>query len=449
MPAPASLKTIYSVSELTRKIKTCLEERFPIIWVWGEVSNFYQATSGHHYFTLKDEGAQLAAVMFSGQNRNLQFRTENGRRIIGLGRISVYEPRGTYQIILEYMEPYGIGALQVAFEQLKARLTEEGLFDAEHKKKIPYLPFCISIITSPTGAAIHDILNIIDRRFSNIRIEILPVKVQGKDAVPEIAAAIASANRRNTADLIILARGGGSLEDLAAFNSETVARAISASVLPVVSAVGHETDFTIADFVADLRAPTPSAAAELVVPVKSDLVNRVDRMAARLNTTFLNRIEFYRYRLAEMFRRLVHPRRNVQDLRLKIDDATEHMIRSFSNSLRYKKDRLALQTSRLYANQPVVRVAYQRQRLANHLNRMRIAIQRYLNEKRTIHGAQMKTLQALSPKLILARGYSITRKLPDLTVVRSQKDVNINQELEIMLAEGTLYCCVKGVGENG
>ncbi len=269
-------RNILSVAQLTNRIKSLLEKSFPFVWISGELSNFRVPSSGHFYFTLKDSTSQIAAVMFKGQNRNLKFLPEHGMQVVGFGRIGLYEPRGSYQIILEHLEPEGVGALQIAFEQLKTRLDQEGLFSAENKQPLPALPGNISLITSPTGAVVHDILTILDRRFPDMRVEIVPVKVQGDDAAGEIVEAFGIIEERDTADLVILARGGGSMEDLQAFNDEAVARAVFACRRPVISAIGHETDFTITDFVADFRAPTPSAAAELAVPLKKDLVDIID-----------------------------------------------------------------------------------------------------------------------------------------------------------------------------
>ena len=283
---------IYSVTKLTQEIKFLLEERYEIVWITGEVSNLRIPSSGHAYFTLKDSKAQIAAVMFRGQLRQLKFDLDDGATIVAMARVSVYEPRGTYQIILEYIEPKGVGALQIAFQQLKHRLADEGLFEADHKKPLPFLPQKIGVITSASGAAVQDILKVIHRRFDTMAVDIYAVHVQGAQAAMEIARALETANRQNDADVLILARGGGSMEDLAAFNSETVARAIYTSDIPVVSAVGHETDFTIADFVADLRAPTPSAAAELVVPVKVEAIARCRELQGRCRQSILASIKY-------------------------------------------------------------------------------------------------------------------------------------------------------------
>ena len=395
-------RRIYTVSELTSEIKVLVEESFPFIWICGEISNFRMPVSKHFYFTLKDENAQINAVMFRNQNRNLQFDLEDGMSVTGLGRISVYEPRGTYQIILEYLEPKGIGALQMAFEQLKARLSAEGLFDEKHKKPLPFLPKKISIITSPTGAVVHDILKIINRRFSNVHIEVVPVKVQGVGADREIVSALELLNLRvntiNGADVAILARGGGSIEDLSAFNSEDVARAIFASKVPIISAVGHETDFTIADFVADVRAPTPSAAAEIAVPLKYELELRCTELSRSLRVRFCKNIEHLRSLLNEISKRLIHPKKKIEDLRLKADDFTSRLVRIFINSIHQRRERLAWRVDKL---------------------------------------------QALSPTAILARGYSITRTIPGAVVVRNSRQVKIDQSLEVMVEKGSLICRVE------
>jgi exodeoxyribonuclease VII large subunit len=364
--------------------------------------------------------------------------------ITGIGRISVYEPRGTYQIIFEHLEPKGTGAIQLAFEQLKTRLFEEGLFDETHKSPLPFLPKKISIITSPTGAVVHDILKIINRRFSNLQIEIIPVKVQGDGAEHEIVSAIEMLNLRSNSDLAILARGGGSLEDLHAFNAENVARAIFASNIPIISAVGHETDFCIADFVADLRAPTPSAAAELAVPLKQDLLNRVSELSTHLTMRFVRNLEYFRNRVQEMSNRLVHPSRKIGDLRLKTDDLMTRMVNTFNNTLVQKHEGVKWRVERLYANNPLVRTKNLKDKLDlkcdNLFNCMRI----FIDKKRFLLREAMAGLHALSPKATLSRGYSITRTIPDAAVVRDPQKVSIGQDLEVTVAKGSLICRVKG-----
>ena len=322
-------RKVYTISELNADIKLLLEEQFPFVWIIGEISNFRIPASGHFYFTLKDESCQLNAVMFRGQQQKLKFEPEDGLNITGMGRLSVYEPRGTYQIILEYMEPAGIGALQIAYEKLKARLNEEGLFDEKHKKPIPFLPQKIALITSPTGAVVHDMLTIIKRRFPNMHIQIFPVKVQGVGAEDEIVDALTLLNQTNDVDVAIVARGGGSLEDLQSFNAERVVRSVFESQIPVISAVGHETDYTITDFVADLRAPTPSAAAELAVPVKNELLRIVNNNFVALEFRVCHLIERFRRNLVDLAKGLVDPKKQIQDWRLRIDDFSARINRNF------------------------------------------------------------------------------------------------------------------------
>lgn len=390
---------IYTVSQLTADIKEMLEHRFPFIWVCGEISNFRIPASGHFYFTLKDELSQISAMMFRGQNRSLKFMPEDGMTVMGLGRLSLYEPKGTYQIIFEYLEPKGLGALQASFEQLKARLNAEGLFDDANKKSLPFLPEKIAVITSPTGAVIHDIIHIVSRRFANVHIEIFPVRVQGEGAAQEIVSAIRLMNIRADADVAILARGGGSLEDLSAFNTETVARAICVSKIPIISAVGHETDFTIADFVADLRAPTPSAAAELVVPLKDELRRRCLELESTLKHRLYAQIESYRNILSDMAKRLIHPRKNIQNLRVKLDDTAERLILQINKVLQQQRERLLWKTDRL------------------------------------------KTLSIFN---VLSRGYAIVRTFPGAAIVKDSDAVEMGDEIEILLERGALRCKVEG-----
>jgi len=391
---------IYSVSELTAELKILIEDTFTGVWVQGEISNFKLHTSGHMYFTLKDNRGQLRAVMFRGSNRALQFRPEDGLAVTVFGKLTIYEPRGDYQIYVEYMEPKGVGALQLAFEQLKARLEAEGLFDPARKRPIPLLPGKIGIVTSPSGAAIRDILQIIHRRFANVEILIFPVRVQGDGSATEIVEGIEFLNKRRDLDVIIVTRGGGSIEDLWSFNEEIVARAIYASQTPVISAVGHETDFTIADFVADVRAPTPSAAAELVISRKDELTQRVDDLMSRLVTHMRYRIDQYAERLRSLGRHL----------------------QLLSPSERVKRQRERLKEGALALHVTM-----------NH----RLALWR--GELRT---AAAK-LDSLSPLAILARGYSVCRRLPDLSIVTRASAVEKDGHVEVLLAQGELICRVE------
>ena len=443
------MRKIYTVSELNGQIKSLLEEQFPFVWIVGEVSNFRIPLSGHFYFTLKDEASQISAVMFRGQQRQLKFQPEDGMRITGMGRLSVYEPRGTYQIILEYLEPSGIGALQIAFEKLKARLADEGLFDDKHKKAVPFLPHKIALITSPSGAAVHDMLNIIDRRFPNVNIQVFGVKVQGEGAETEIAGALERLNQQTDIDVAILARGGGSLEDLQAFNSESVARAIYASEIPIISGIGHETDYTIADFVSDLRAPTPSAAAELAVPVKIELLQRLNDLSADLRYRMTHLIQGFRTSLADMSQRLIDPQKQIEDWRLRIDDIASRMIRNVQMRLDRKKERFFWLKDRLLINSPSNQSRNLNVMVEQNTYKL-IKLFNIIIDKKSADLRKFSVqLQTLSPISILKRGYSITRTIPDLNVVMDPRMVAIGQDLEVMVAKGTLTCRVKGKSENG
>jgi exodeoxyribonuclease VII large subunit len=440
---------IYTVSELNAKIKMLLEESYPFVWISGEISNFRRPISGHVYFTLKDNASQISAVMFRGQQNHLKFEPEDGMSVTGMGRISVYEPRGTYQIILEYMEPSGIGALQIAYEKLKARLAEEGYFDEAHKKPLPFLPQRISIITSPSGVVVHDILKIIQRRFENIVIEIIPVKVQGDGADDEIVEGLKLLNDRGEADLAILARGGGSLEDLHAFNSEPVARAIFHSQIPIVSAIGHETDFTIADFVADLRAPTPSAAAEMAVPLKVELNRRCTELTSMLNSNINRYINGLQLELKAISEKLIDPRKKIQDLKLNIDDLTARLNRQISAFLNIKQEHLGWWMDRLTVNKPIDQIKKLNEKLDDLFNNMLKSYVIYNNQNKSKLRELIATLHALSPMEILNRGYSITRTIPHARIVKDSDMVALNQEVEVMLAKGRLFCHVRRKSTDG
>ena len=353
--AQAPGRKVYRIAEITREIKVLLEGRFPSVWVEGEISNIRRPGSGHLYFTLKDEDSQLQAVLYRGQAARIAFDLRDGLEVVAFGDISVYEKGGRYQITLSEIEPKGVGALQVAFEQLKERLRREGLFDLARKRPIPLLPRRIGIVTSPSGAAIRDILSVIERRFANVSILVSPVRVQGETAAAEISAAIEGLNRMGDVDVIIVTRGGGSLEDLWAFNEEQVARAIAGSGIPVISAVGHEIDFTIADFVADLRVPTPSAAAELVVAKKSELHERVRTLFSRIDSAARAAIADLRRRLmvCAQSRVLLAPENVVRQYQQLIDELDGRLGRSFRHRLELGRAGLAGLAGRLESLSPV------------------------------------------------------------------------------------------------
>lgn len=446
---PTAERKVYSVSGLTAQIKELLEQSYPFVWISGEISNIRMPASGHYYFTLKDSGSQMQAVMFKGQNRNLKFAPEDGMTVTGFGRISVYQPRGSYQIILEYLEPSGAGALQAAFEQLKKKLADEGLFDEQYKKKIPFLPARIAVISSATGAVVHDILRVINRRYPNMQLVLIPAAVQGEAAAPQIAEAIRLADRHTKADVAIVARGGGSLEDLAAFNSEEVARAVFASQIPVISGVGHETDYTITDFAADLRAPTPSAAAELAVPVKQDVIYTLQSLTRRMHGSLTRNVSDQRRGLEKLARRLVHPKRRIDDLRMRIDDDTARLANAMLRLTARKRERLAWRRQRLFAAplQGRIRALYDRQA---HLSaRLRAAADAAVRRKRAALEALYGRMYALSPAAVLDRGYSITRSLPGKTVLTDASGSRVGDKVEVILSKGSINCRIERINEDG
>jgi exodeoxyribonuclease VII large subunit len=437
-----SRQHVYEVTELNKIIKRMLEERLPFIWISGEISNFRTPLSGHCYFTLKDPHSQISAVMFRAQASSLKFKPEDGLSVIGLGRISVYEPRGSYQVIFEYLEPKGVGGLQIAFEKLKQQLADEGVFDSQHKLPLPLIPQKISIVTSPTGAAVRDFIKVAQRRFPNLPLEVVPVSVQGDRAPGEIIHAIRWLNHMGATDVIVLARGGGSIEDLCAFNDEQVARAIFASDIPIISAIGHETDFTIADFVADLRAPTPSAAAEIAIPSKTELKNQLentkDKLYKNINI-YLNILKKY---LNSINDRIVHPRRKLQDMRMRLDDYSIRLSSSIDRSLKQRRERLAFHHNMLMHVSPAKTVASMQAQVITLQEASIRHIKHLHREWQTSISKNVSMLDALNPLAILQRGYSVTRALPDRSVVRSVNQVAIDQHLEILLGHGRLTVTV-------
>ncbi len=369
--------------------------------------------------------------------------------VVVMGRLNVYEPKGIYQIIIEYLEPEGIGVLQLAFEQLKAGLAAEGLFDEKHKRPLPFLPQKIAVVTSPTGAVIRDIIHVINRRFPNVVLDIAPVKVQGKGAAEEIAQALELLNQMDEADVIVLARGGGSLEDLQAFNTEIVARAIFFSHIPVVSAVGHETDFTIADFTADVRAPTPSTAAEIVLPVKEELLKRIQEIRSAAKSAMLQRVRLLKERSVQLLKRLVHPDRQIADYRLRIDDALARILRGLSRQFDEKRVRLNMIQERLDRNSPLSIIEDLNVLLNYHRQSLRSALQFYLQLNSGALRTTIAKLNALNPLAILERGYSVTRTLPDYALVKDVQQVSPGQQVKVNVSRGAMVCRIERKQENG
>ena len=398
LPLFSAERAFLTVSELTQIIKGTLERELEPFWVVGEISNFRIPPSGHLYFTLKDDKSQISAVMFRRQGQGLGFQPENGMEVFCFGRVSVYPVRGDLQLYVESMEPKGRGALYLAFEQLKKRLAEEGLFAVERKRPLPFLPASIGLVTSLQGAALRDMLRIIGDRFPDRRIVIRPVKVQGDGAAAEIAGAVTELGRSGEVEVMIVGRGGGSLEDLWAFNEEVVARAIFAAGVPVISAVGHEIDFTIADFVADHRAPTPTAAAEMVVPRKADLMERVAELRGRLLREIHGRLDQEREAWAGLARRLADPRRRLQENQMRLDELSLALGRRFQDHLGRLKNRLTQGVGRL---------------------------------------------SSLSPLAVLERGYSIAHKMPEGLIIKDSAPLKIGDLLRITFARGRSLCRVE------
>jgi len=434
-----SERTIWSVTELSRRLAAALEERFPTVWVEGEISNFKVYGSGHAYFTLKDEGSQLRAVLFRNRVRRIRFEPADGLHVLAFGSIEVYPQRGEYQLVVELLEPRGLGALQLAFEQLKERLGREGLFDRARKRGLPRFPSRIGIVTSPRGAALHDMLRVIGRRFGEIHVVVAPAKVQGDGAAAEVAQGIRELNALGGVDVIIVGRGGGSLEDLWAFNDEMLARTIAASKIPVISAVGHEVDFTIADFVADVRAATPSQAAELVVREKRAVAESVGELRRRLVHAMTRRLEAQRDRLEAVRERrvLTDPRRPLRDLTRRLDEAGARLRRAMRATVQRVAHRVELATRDLRARNPVARARQDRRRLDDLTGRLDRALARGLDRRRHRLVGVAGRLDSLSPLAVLGRGYSLTLTASG-QIVRSVRQVTEGDEVDVMLHEGSL-----------
>ncbi len=442
------LPHIYTVSGLSREIRERLESHFSLVWVSGEVSNLRQPLSGHYYFTLKDAGAQLRAVLFKGNHQHLRFKPQEGSQILCRGRLTVYEPRGEYQLVVDYLEPLGLGALAQAFEALKTRLQAEGLFAPELKKPLPFLPKRVALVTSPTGAAVRDFLRLLRQRFANLEVLVYPVKVQGREAAAEIVRALEDLATYPGIEVIVLARGGGSLEDLWPFNEEAVARAIYHCPLPVVSAVGHEVDFTIADFVADLRAPTPSAAVELVVPEKAELIQRLQRLGASLGGAARRTQVAARNHLLLMSRRLPDLGRRLVDLRLKVDDKGEALVRRARRLLAGQRQHLRLASSRLVLLSPRRALAPWRQRLEAGGQRLGQSCRRDLGDRRRHLAYCQSHLDQLNPLAILERGYAVATLMPQETVIRDASRVDRGAAVRVRVARGRMDCEVKEVSSK-
>ena len=443
-PPPAPSRRIWTVSELNSAIRDALENRFAEIWLEGEISNG-RIWNGHLFFTLKDEAAQIKAVMFKSALRSIRFKPEDGLHVVARGRITVYDPKGEYQVLCEHLEPMGLGALQLAYEQLKKRLAAEGLFAAERKRKLPALPRKIGIVTSLDGAAIRDIIKVLRRRYPNAHLVIRPTRVQGEGAGSDVARALRAVVKVPGVDVVIVGRGGGSIEDLWAFNEEVLARAIYDSPVPVVSGVGHEVDFTIADFVADVRAATPSQAAEIVVAAKDEFCTRIDRLSDRLRAAARSRLERSRslvHRLsgrpglAGWPGRLALRGRHVADLTHQLQRAGRIVLQR--RQRRYTELRLALETFDLRR-----RLGGVRARLLRVESALKAAAVRAHHRADTRLRSQAGRLDSLSPLAVLGRGYAVCWDAARTRVIRAASDVATGDAVRVTLHEGELTCRVE------
>jgi exodeoxyribonuclease VII large subunit len=438
-------RDIYSVSRLNREVRVLLERGFGSLWLEAEISNFARPSSGHWYFSLKDAGAQVRCCMFRQRNMLLGFAPRDGQKVLVRARIGLYEPRGEYQLLIDHMEDAGLGALKRQFDELAAKLAAEGLFAPERKRPLPALPKRIGVITSPSGAAIHDILHVLARRFAAIPVLLYPVAVQGAAAAAEIVAALKLAGRRAECDVLILARGGGSLEDLWAFNDEALARAIGACPIPVVSGIGHEIDFTIADFAADVRAATPSAAAEIVAPDAEEWAASLRRLRERLQRALRQGIDTHRERLRWLIGRaeLVNPEARLAQQGQRLDELEQRASRALRQILADRRSALGLSVSRLWQLSPAARLQGTAARHAALFARLRAAGLQQLNRARERLAPLVRTLNAVSPLATLDRGYAIV-SLEGGAILRDAKDATAGTIIEARLSQGRIRAKVEG-----
>jgi exodeoxyribonuclease VII large subunit len=439
--------SVYSVSELNRETKRLLASHFMTVQVLGEISNLSTPSSGHLYFTLKDSQAQIRCAMFKGQQLRLRFKPTNGNQVIVTAQVSLYEPRGDYQLVVEHLEEAGDGALRLAFERLKTKLLQEGLFAAERKRELPLIPKQIGVITSPSGAAVHDILTVLKRRFPAIPVLIYPVAVQGEAAKTEIVRALETANRQKSVDVIILGRGGGSLEDLWAFNEEIVARAIAASEIPVISAVGHEVDVTIADFVADFRAATPSAAAEHAVPHQEEWLNGFYGYERQLSQLMQRQISQEKQLLAWLDKalQLQHPGQKLQRNAQRLDELEQRINQAMQRKLRDLQQQLAIGNHKLKQQNPATTIAAYQQQLVYFQQRLERAITVKLAKLHSRQAAISQTLHAVSPLATLERGYAIVQRQADGQIIKDAAQVSVGDMLLTRVAQGRVLSEVKEV----
>lgn len=443
---PEAKQTIFTVSRLNSAVRILLEQEMGLVWLVGEISNLVLHSSGHWYFSLKDPSAQVKAAMFRGNNRRVAFRPQDGQQVLVQARLSLYEPRGEYQLIIESMRPAGDGQLQLQLEQLKQRLQAEGLFATERKRPLPRQPQQIGLITSPTGAAIHDMLTVLKRRAPGIPVILYPAQVQGAQAADQLIAALQRANQRDECDVLIIGRGGGASEDLWCFNDERLVRAIANSLLPIVSAVGHESDVTLSDFAADLRAATPSAAAELVSPDQSEQLQRLQALSQRLTRANQQAFTLGTHRLHMLQQRLQHqhPERRLQQQQQRLDELQGRLRLALRQRLVDAGRQLERIDHRLHQQSPSVRLREARQRLGQQQQLLQRCVQQRLEQLRHRHGLLLTRLDAISPLATLARGYSITQDTQG-QVLRSVTHTAPGQLLTTRLGDGELQVEVQQV----
>ena len=446
LPLLQTFRDVYTVTRLNREARAILEDGFPPLWVEGEISNLARPASGHLYFSLKDAQCQVRCALFRSRNTGFSFDPVNGMQVLAHAQVSLYEGRGDFQLIVEHLEPAGEGRLRLALEALKRRLAAEGLFDEEHKIPLPALPRAVGVITTPSGAAIRDVLSILKRRFRALPVVVYPVPVQGAGAAAAIARALFVADRRKDCDVLILARGGGSLEDLWAFNEEAVARAIYASELPVVTGIGHQIDFTIADLVADRRAATPSAAAELVSPDQQELLNQQRNLETRLLRALLSRVKRGQEALEWLSKRLVHPRRRLMDQSQRLDELWLRLARAAHSARTLKMAKLAEQTARLLRHDPQQALALRHGICLHQEARLTRAIAQRLAVHRERLAKLGATLNAMSPLSTLARGYAIVTSTATGQVVRDAAVLSPGDAVTARFARGEADCEVLRTG---
>ena len=449
-PDATSERSVYSVSQLTRETKNLLADVFPRVWVEGELSNLAQPASGHIYFSLKDANAQIRCAMFRSAKSKIDFTPANGDLVLVQAQVSLYEARGDFQLIIEHMEQAGDGALRRAFEALKQRLLKQGLFNLEHKQSLPEFPRQVGVITSPSGAAVQDILAVLQRRFPALPVIIYPTRVQGAGAEEQIAKALRLADEQAECDVLILARGGGSLEDLWAFNEEIVAHTLFEMTIPVISGVGHEVDFTIADFVADVRAATPSAAAETISPEQTEWMEKFRSYQAWLEYKMDELIISHNKSLDWISKRLhqVHPTRQINNQSQRLDELDLRLTRSMSALLQKLSTHQHSQSALLMQQSPASKIQFHKQQIAQLQHRLNQNITARLQESRTQFAANSQALQAISPLATLSRGYALVTDPTDDQIIRSAQQVKTGQRISARLGKGSLICKVEEINED-